>query len=360
MRLPIFKTGTHTDSSGKRKSWTIQDLDAMVSKYNNQPELGRHEAPLVLGHPKDNSPAYGWVEKLDREGEILYATLKDMKSEFVQWVKDKHYKYRSASIYPDLLLRHVGFLGGNPPAIKGLGAAQFSASEAVEYSFADTPAEDFADPRINVLGRVLLRIRDYFIEKEGTEKADLVINPWDIQQLMREPAETGSYTEREQSQQDTGLSMTESEIQNIKAENERLKADKAAQQTQMQQLQLQRAKDATAARLAGFRQFCESDAMKGKVTPAIRPRLYALYEHTVSGDTNQDAPVEISFSERDGDTVVTKSQKIDDLFRAFAESLPASVSGDRVATRENVDPKAGQDFSEAHKAANLILGEPAK
>ena len=32
----------------------------------------------MFGHPKTNEPAYGWVEKLKREGGCLYAKYKDV------------------------------------------------------------------------------------------------------------------------------------------------------------------------------------------------------------------------------------------------------------------------------------------
>ena len=45
MRFPVFRAGTHTDSAGKAKTWTEEDLDRMVSSY----DPAGHEAPLVIG-----------------------------------------------------------------------------------------------------------------------------------------------------------------------------------------------------------------------------------------------------------------------------------------------------------------------
>ena len=55
MILEIFKIGEHTSSNGETKSDTIKDLDKIVDSYNPK----EREDPLVLGHPKDNDPAYG-------------------------------------------------------------------------------------------------------------------------------------------------------------------------------------------------------------------------------------------------------------------------------------------------------------
>jgi hypothetical protein len=130
--IEIFKTGTHTDSAGREREWTERDLDKIVEKYNSQKE---HEAPIVVGHPKDNSPAFGWVESLKREGNKLLAKVKDVAENFKEWVNQGLYKKRSISLYPDMLLRHVGFLGAVPPAVKGLADFKFQDDnkEILEY-----------------------------------------------------------------------------------------------------------------------------------------------------------------------------------------------------------------------------------
>jgi hypothetical protein len=69
MWFEIFKAGTHQDSAGNERTWSEEDLDTIVSKYNP----AEHEAPIVIGHPTDNAPAWGWVEGLKREGTRLYA-----------------------------------------------------------------------------------------------------------------------------------------------------------------------------------------------------------------------------------------------------------------------------------------------
>ena len=46
-----------------------------------------HEAPVVIGHPKDNAPAFGWVEELKTDGKLLYAKFKQLVPEFIEAVK---------------------------------------------------------------------------------------------------------------------------------------------------------------------------------------------------------------------------------------------------------------------------------
>jgi hypothetical protein len=119
--IAVFKTGRHTDSTGNERDWSEKDLDTIVAKYNP----AEHEAPVVIGHPKNTAPAWGWVEALKRQGEILYAKLKDLVPEFVEMVRQGLFKKRSIALYPDLSLQHVGFLGATPPAVKGLPDVNF-------------------------------------------------------------------------------------------------------------------------------------------------------------------------------------------------------------------------------------------
>jgi len=119
------------DSNGNTRTWTERDLDQIVNTY----VPGYHEAPVVIGHPKDNSPAYGWIESIKREGNTLHAKLKDLVPEFMDMVKKGMFKKRSISIYPDGSIRHLGFLGATPPAIKGLPDFSFSDSRGVIIEF---------------------------------------------------------------------------------------------------------------------------------------------------------------------------------------------------------------------------------
>jgi hypothetical protein len=50
----------------------------------------------------------------------LFAKAKDVVPEFLEAIKKNLYKKRSIALNSDLTLRHIGFLGGTPPAIKGL------------------------------------------------------------------------------------------------------------------------------------------------------------------------------------------------------------------------------------------------
>ena len=65
--VEIMRTGTHTSSSGDRVTFTDDDLAAIASGY----DPAYSEAPVVIGHPAENGPAYGWVKSLrDRKSVV--------------------------------------------------------------------------------------------------------------------------------------------------------------------------------------------------------------------------------------------------------------------------------------------------
>lgn len=136
----IFRTGTHTSLNGQTKDFSETDLDTIASSYDPQ----QHEAPIVIGHPETNAPAYGWIEKIKRVGDRLIAFPKQVSSEFSELVKTGAFKKRSISITPDLQLNHVGFLGAAAPAVKGLKDVEF-AENVDELEFASFELEEFND-----------------------------------------------------------------------------------------------------------------------------------------------------------------------------------------------------------------------
>ncbi len=65
--IDLFRAGNH----GDKGSFTPEDVQQIVDNY--RPEF--HEAPAVIGHPKDDAPAYGWWSKLRRVGDVLQGQL---------------------------------------------------------------------------------------------------------------------------------------------------------------------------------------------------------------------------------------------------------------------------------------------
>ena len=144
-QIEIFRAGRHTDDSGTVHSFSAADVAGMVAAYNP----AQREAPLTVGHPAHNLPAYGWVKKIEvNAAGNLAMTTHQVQPAFAEMVASGAFKKRSASFYPPKhpnnpspdawYLRHVAFLGAQPPAIAGL--ADFAAGThdgAVNFSSGD-------------------------------------------------------------------------------------------------------------------------------------------------------------------------------------------------------------------------------
>ena len=134
------------------------DLNGMAASYD--PAL--REAPLTVGHPENNLPAYGWVKGVARNADgVLVMTPHQVEPQFAEMVQAGRFKKRSASFYPPAAannptpgkwyLRHVAFLGAQPPAVAGLKDIQFSTADAtadgaVSFSESVTAAPAFTPP----------------------------------------------------------------------------------------------------------------------------------------------------------------------------------------------------------------------
>lgn len=180
-RIHIFKPGKHTSANGKTLEFTEQHLQDAVNAYD--PAL--HEAPIVVGHPADNGPAFGWVGGLEYADAGLYAKPRQVEEQFSEQVQAGRYKKVSASFYtPDApnnpapgsyYLRHVGFLGAQPPSIKGLDPIQFSEAEEGVIEFNEL-AND-------AMTRTLKRLREWIIDKFSRDEADSVVPEYAIEDL---------------------------------------------------------------------------------------------------------------------------------------------------------------------------------
>jgi len=175
----IFRTGTWTDAAGNTREWTAADLDTIIANYDPNTE----EAPLVIGHPETDSPAYGWVEGVKRVGEVLLAKGKNVVSEFEEMVKQGLFKKRSVRLTPDgTSLLHIGFLGAAAPAVQGLKNIGFKANEkAVYIEFSDVNPWIFEN-----IARIFRSLRDWLIEKEGKDTADTIIPDWDVEYIKEQ------------------------------------------------------------------------------------------------------------------------------------------------------------------------------
>jgi len=184
-RIAIFRAGTHRDEKGRTWTFSEGDLAAIAAGY----DPANHQAPHVLGHPKTDAPAWGWTKGLEVENGVLYETREQVDPAFAEAVDAGRYKFRSASFYEpndpanptpgSWHLKHVGWLGAQPPSVKGLGPAfsEDDAGEGVTFAETDLSLAWLA----NNVADMSRRLRDWFIEKFGLEAADRAIPAWNDQ-----------------------------------------------------------------------------------------------------------------------------------------------------------------------------------
>lgn len=137
--IPIFHGGIQTDSRGVQ-----HDGDELIEAAIAAFDSARYKPPLVIGHPRNNAPAFGWVSGLKKFGNVLYAKFKDVVPAFEALVKNGLFKKRSARFAPDGSLIHVGFLGAMPPAVKGLADLNFQERRmdmGFDFALSEDPGE---------------------------------------------------------------------------------------------------------------------------------------------------------------------------------------------------------------------------
>ena len=319
MQYEIFRAGKRKDAHGVDVNITVQDLQAAAQAYN----ANFHEAPLVIGHPTTNAPAFGWVEKLSVNGDVLTADFKQVDDNLVDLVRQGRYKKVSASFYPPThpsnpvqgswYLRHVGFLGAAAPAVKGLSAINFTDDEADVVVF----SEDVSYTQ-DTIARFLRRLREWIVSKHGIDEADSVVPEWQIQDLdhaAQQPSETPIFNEAKETPM-----ATDQELATEKAARE--KAEQAAAQAQAELAKLQ-AEQEQALRKADHNKnvdFAESLVKSGSLKPADKNLIIQM----------------LDFAEHPEHTTVDfgESQSLADALKAFLKNGTTILPTGETATAD--------------------------
>jgi hypothetical protein len=149
--LHLARIGTFTDMHGQDVALTPELLAQLAASYD--PAL--YKAPLVIGHPKTNSPAFGWLETLEATPEGLFGAPINVDPAFAEAVNSGRYPQRSLSFWPadhpgsptpgQPYIRHLGVLGATPPAIPGLRGADLAADDGTTILFSTPPSNAMPD-----------------------------------------------------------------------------------------------------------------------------------------------------------------------------------------------------------------------
>lgn len=325
--LEIFKTGKRTDSKGRE--WDLNDsiIDEVVREYD--PAI--FAAPLVVGHPTMDAPAYGWVGSLSLDNTILKAEPTDVEPQFAALVNEKRFPKISASFFtPEhpanpkpgkWYLQHVGFLGAAAPAVPGLKQASFAANDqAVTIEFAASDLEVLWS-----VSRMARGMRDWLLEKFGAEEADRALPDYVVQGI--ETQRERELLAEQPNQQALGFAAPQQpEVPDVdpneKAKQAQQTADFAAREATLAQRE-QAIADAEAAleaqrnqaRRGELASFAATLVKEGKLLPREEAGAVAFMASLTDSDT-------VSFAAADG---TSQAQPQATWFRDFLSSLPARV-----------------------------------
>lgn len=334
MWIDVFRTGKHTDMKGDTREFTQADLEAMVAKYNEQSE---HEAPLVIGHPATDAPAYGWVQRLRVVGDHMQAFVDQVSEKVKDAVRAGMFKKVSIALYQDGLLRHVGLLGANPPAIKGLAPVQFAAnSDFKEFSEIDFT---FVEGEMKSMFAEFMDMIRGLVTKQAKPNQE---EDMDLKELESK----FNVLEGQFKEQGLKYIALETQFGEVQKEN-------AALKTQISDMEKKHTADLAAIRTDGivgeFRAFADGLAKEGKILPAEIDSLVEEYKGLITSESTMQfaegvkRPSELMKTRLAARTAMFKVDK-----RHFATKKAAS---------ETVPAEAGegfQSFGEFEDAGMLI------
>lgn len=306
--IEVFRPGTFRPMTGEPITYTADDLRAVADAYD--PALS--QAPSVVGHPKTDDPAYAWAERFfyDDVSDRLMAEVGQIDPLFADAVAQGKFKKVSLSFFrPDSPAnpkpgawypRHIGFLGAAAPAVSGL--------KPVSFADADTDVVEFAWDERSV-ATLFQRMRDFFIEQFGLEKADQVLPDYEVRWLTESAV-------REEIEQPGSAPAFSAPL--IKGKNLMPNANPAAAQvadererelTERERLLTERERATAHAANASF---ADSLVADGRLLPVHRDRLVNVLDAAEHGGGT------VSFA--DGET-----QPVAEELRTLLSELPKSV-----------------------------------
>jgi len=346
-RIHIFQSGRRTSASGETIDFTEADIVASAKAYDR----ALHEAPLVVGHPKTDAPAYGWAKSLDHASGGLYVEPDQVDAAFAELVDAGRFKKISASFYrpdhPDnpvpgvYYLRHVGFLGAQPPAVKGL--------KPVSFDEGDPHVIEFSDWAIVQSASLFRRLRDWMIGKEGLDEADKVLPDYAVAAMeasAREPDTPNAiYTEPP-----AGDDMDKEELARqeaaLKAQRETFEADQAKKAAEFAEREAKLQADEAARRRVGIADFVGDLIKQGKLLPKDEAGLVAFMASIDDAGT-------IEFGEGDA----KRAPKSSEWLRTWLASLPKQIEFGELGNRGKASDGTNDPTEISRRAMQFIEDE---
>lgn len=334
--IDVCRAGTWRDMAGREVGIDEARLDRIVAAHG-----AGDPAPVVVGHPETDAPAFAWIDGLRRSGDRLQARLRDIAPAFREAVEAGRYAGRSIALQGDTL-RHLGFLGGRAPAVPGLAPTQFAARPETVILLAEVTLAGGMKYAAawGALARMLRGMRERIIAADGQDAADAAIPDYEIEalaEIAREAAEAGEAAgaplaapatapESEHDNADNGtegaMPKTEAELAAEAAELDERRAalDRQAAEQAEQQATLD-ARDAAGA-LAERQRAAEAALAPhieaGRVLPAEQAGLAALLASLPDGENET-----IAFAGPEGSGEIREAPRA--VFERFLAALPRRV-----------------------------------
>ncbi|PHR19409.1 MAG: hypothetical protein COA37_17810 [Hoeflea sp.] len=319
-RIEVFRSGVFTPMNGMPITFGAADLAGIATSYDpdNAP------APIVVGHPKTDAPAFGWASSFDYDAEAdrLFADLDDIAPEFAEAVRAGHYKKVSMSFFPpdaannptpgSWYPKHIGFLGAAAPAVPGLRNIAFAEDPEVitfEASFGEAA---FGERGFEDAASLFRNLREWIIDKFSLEEADKVLPAYRLEWLDNteiDPGKSGpAFAGRP-----TPASSTTKKVPDMTKPDPK-PADFAAREAEIAARETKLAEREQKARHDDHEAFAESLIEAGKFAPVQKDNLVAILDAL---------PVEtaVSFSESDK----SADRPIADALKALLEAQPKFI-----------------------------------
>lgn len=289
----VFRAGKYPQGD-----YTKKDVEAIAKNYN--PKFC--EAPITIDH-EQTGPAYGWVDKVKAEGEILKVSFKDTPQAFQDDVNSGKYKKISIELYKNLegkgpYLKAVSFLGAAIPQVKGLEPVKFkeAESEIFEFEVQTEDVEQFSQEEIDDLKNQVADLEMQLAKfKESNKKMETIKSL--KEKISALTNEVTTFKEKAE-----GKEAIEQELNKIK----------------------------TTLKNKEYEEFIETQINEGRLVPANKEVVLSVLKEL---DNIQ------KFGE---DSQAVKG------FKSFIESLPKQIIYDEIATKN----KQGTGGDHSEKFAN--------
>lgn len=336
MHFEIFKSGKHISSNGTEIQFSDADIAAAAAAYD--PTV--HEAPIVIGHPSDDAPAWGWIKNLKPDGNKLLAEFTEVDKDFAELVRAKRYKKVSASFYQPTnpnnpkpgtwYLRHLGFLGAKPPSIKGLKQIQFDEKDECLV---------FTEIAIDSTNNIFRRLREWLLSNFGKDAADEAVPDYLIEQISSSKEET-SFSEPVSTSNHKDSNMTVDE----KNELEKARAEATAAKAELKRLQDEQDKSFRETSHKSNVDFAENLTKAGKLKPSDKDSVIQILDF-------MDYP-----ESKTADFGENNKKPLAQILKEFLNNLPEAMDFSEYATKKTAGKNVNisgttMDFSEINPEA---------